>query len=288
MDWTYADFSELISAAASGGEQPIYGFALEYPTQDTDLFLAGRNVRLVDSSGDVPAFLFDTPETGDSVQWLAEQVKSGVILPVTPFTIGKYPENVQEVRQLILDGRVAFWISYFDSALGGSYSLQDAKFSIGVAPIPLPGGTVTWRPNQVALGMYISRKSDNPRACWDWIKFLSEQPDNSLGIPARRSVRESASWVAQAGPAAAVYQAALEQRRTLSQENVYSLGPTRDWWDELLAEVIYGADPLPLLADLQGKADVYTACLAASGDYQAGSAQQKAQAENACAGQANP
>ena len=290
VDWTYTDFVDLITAAASnGGADPIYGFALDYTSPDMELFLAGQNVSLVDSSGDVPAYLFDKPETRNLVQWLADQVKSGVIIPVTSTTIGSHQDNFMAVRQLILDGRVAFWISWLDlQGQGGSYALQDAKFHIGVAPIPLPGGSVSWRPNQVSLGQYISRKAANPRACWEWIKFVSEQPANSLGIPARRSVRESTGWVALVGSEAArVYQAAVEQQRMVSQESVYSLGLTRDWWNAVLAEVVNGADPLPLLAELQGKADAYTACLAASGDYQAGNAQQQAQAETACAEQAN-
>ena len=290
LDWSYADFIDLINSATSSSEaEPVYGLALEYPTRDIELLLAGRNVSLIDSTGDVPVFLFDTPETRDFVQWLAEQVKSGVILPVTPVTIGTHQENIMTARQLILDGHVAFWMSWFDPSTGGSYALQEAKFPIGFAPIPVPNGTVTWQPNHIALAQYISQRAENPRACWDWIKFLSEQPDSTYGVPARRSIRESEGWKAQVGQEAAqVYQVALEQRRTLSQEDVYSLGPARDWWNELLAEVVSGAEPLPLLAEAQGKADVYTGCLAASSDYQAGSAQQKASAEAACASQADP
>lgn len=290
VDWTYTDLIELISAAASSsGPEPVYGFALEYPTPDMELFLAGQGARLVDSSGNAPAYLFDTPETRNFVQWLAEQVKSGVIFPVTPLAIGPQAENIMDVRQLILDGRVAFWVSWFDQGQGGSYSLKDASFPIGVATIPLPtSGSITWRPNVVVFGQYISRKAQDPRACWEWIKFLSEQPDNSLGIPARRSVRESDRWISQVGSEAAkVYQAALESRRMLSQESGYSLGQTRDWWNELLAEVINGADPLPLLADLQRKADAYSTCLAASSGYLSESLQQKTQAETDCAVQAN-
>jgi ABC-type glycerol-3-phosphate transport system substrate-binding protein len=290
VDWTYTDLLEMINAvASSSGPEPVYGFALEYQTPDIELFLAGQGARLVVSSGDVPAYLFDASETRNFVQWLADQVKPGIIFPVTTFATGARSENVMDVRQLILDGRVAFWISWLDQGDGGSYSLKDASFPIGVATMPLSAsGTVTWRPNPVVLGQYISRKAQEPRACWEWIKFLSEQPENSLGIPARRSVRESDRWLTQVGSQAAkVYQAALESRRMLSQESGYSLGQTRDWWNELLAETINGADPLPLLAELQRKADSYSACLAASSGYRTGSDQQKTQAETDCAVQAN-
>ena len=69
----------------------------------------------------------------------------------------------------------------------------------------------------------------------------------------------------------------------VSQGNVYALGPTRDWWIALRAAVLHGASPTPLLAELQRKADGYSACLAASRDYQTGDAEQKAQAQTACA-----
>jgi len=288
-DWTYVDFMDMINAATSSSEaSPIYGFALEYPTPDVDLFLAGRSAPLVDSSAEVPAFLFDTPETRNSVQWLAEQVKAGVIFPVTPLEIGSHPANLIDARQLILDGHVAFWMSWYDQGQGGNYSLEEAKFSIGAAPIPIPDGAVAWRPHHLALGQYISRRAANPRACWDWIKFLSEQSDSSYGVPARRSVRESESWAAQVGQAASeVYRAALDQRRLSPAGRNYTLGLVRNGWNELLAEVLFGADPLPLLAELQAKADAYSACLALSGEYLSGIAQQQAQAEATCAGQAN-
>lgn len=256
VDWTYADFMELVNAATSGGAQPVYGFALEYPSRDTELFLAGQGAPLVDSGGEAPAYLFDTPATRAALQWLAEQVKAGVVFPVTSFDMAGRPNNIMQVRQLILDGRVAFWMSWFDPDLGGSYSLEEAPFKIGVAPVPLPGGAAAWRPSSPALGQYISRDAKNARACWDWIKFLALQPDNSLGIPASRSVRESDGWLAQVGPErAAVYAAAIGQRRAVSQEDVYALGPIRAGWYELLDEVLHGADPLPLLADLQARAN---------------------------------
>lgn len=289
MDWTYAEFMELLQAVTSGGEADrVYGFALEYPTADLDMFLAGQGVRLIDATGDAPEYRFNTVETREALEWLAEQVNAGVIFPVTPLPIGTHEENFEEVRELILAGRVAFWMSWFDEGHGGAYSLYDAPFKIGVATIPLPEDE-SWRPYQPALGQYISRNAENPDACWEWMKFLAERPDSDYGIPARRSVRESEAWAAQVGPeVAAIYQAALEQRRTRKAENVYGLGPVRDGWDAVLAEVVHGAGALPLLDDLQGRADAYSDCLAASADYQSGDAGQRAQAETACAGLISP
>jgi ABC-type glycerol-3-phosphate transport system substrate-binding protein len=288
IGWTYDEFMELITAAASTGEQePVYGLAMNYYLWPADLFLAGRNLRLADLSADPPRMDFDQPETRTFLGWLADLAGANVLYPVNYVPSDAYPSNFSEARQAILDGKVAFWMSWFAGADGGVYQIDDPQFKVGVAPMPAAGNG--WKPHFVAYGLYISPNAGEPRACWEWMKFLSGSQAGGYGVPARRSVQESEGWRAQVGPQNAdAYLAAMKERPPLNQAHPYSLGPARDWWEQILAEALNGGDPLSLMAEVQGKADQLSACLAGSAEYNTGDDAQKDQAELACLKQVDP
>jgi ABC-type glycerol-3-phosphate transport system substrate-binding protein len=64
-------------------------------------------------------------------------------------------------------------------------------------------------------GYGISSETDHPDACWQWVKYLSQQmPLRS--IPIRSVIRESAAYREQVGPeVAAVVQAAMAEDAVL-------------------------------------------------------------------------
>lgn len=287
-DWTYDEFLETISAAASSdGQDPVYGLALNYYLWPADLFLAGRDLRLADLDADPPRLDFDTPESRNFLQWLAGQAEAKVFYPVNYIEVGPYPSNFSAARQAILDGKVAFWVSWFAGAVGGVYQINDPGFQVGVAPLPAVGNG--WNPQPMALSLYISRSAGEPQACWEWMKFLSKNLTGDYGIPARRSVQESEAWQAQVGPEkAAAYLAAIRKSAPAGQANPYSLGPARQWWRRILAEALNGGDPLPLLAEMQAKAGQFTACLRASSAYQTGDEFQRERIEDDCLAQVDP
>ncbi len=287
-DWTYDEFLELIGAAASpGGQDPVYGLALNYYLWPADLFLAGRDLQLADLGADPPRLDFDTPESRDFLQWLAGQAEAKVFYPVNYTEVGPYPSNVSAARQAILDGEVAFWVSWFAGPFGGVYQITEPGFQVGVAPLPAVGNG--WSPRFTVLGLYISPNAGEPQACWEWMKFLSDNQAGDSGVPARRSVQESEAWQAQVGPEkAAVYLAALQGRAPAGQANPFTLGPARRWWERVLAEALNGGDPFPLLAEMQAKADRFTACLQGSAAYQTGDEIQRDQVEAGCLEQVDP
>jgi multiple sugar transport system substrate-binding protein len=281
-DWTFDDFLALISAAASTDENnPSYGLALDYNLWPVDMFLAGRNLRLADLNADPPHLTFDSPESQAFLEWLVELAGANVLYSASSIDVESYNENFTAARQAILDGKVAFWLSWYADDSGGTFQIQDPGFNLGVAP--LPGAGNGWNPRHVSLGLFISPNAENPQACWEWMKFLTENTAGDYGVPARRSVQESENWKNRVGPEnSATYLASLEGRRLLNQANLFSLGPARDWWLQILGEAMNGGDPIRLLAELQDKADQFTACLAGSADYQIGESIQKDQAEQAC------
>ncbi|HZD56998.1 MAG TPA: hypothetical protein VE136_09765, partial [Anaerolineales bacterium] len=287
-DWTFDDFMALISAAASPDENnPIYGLALDYNLWPIDMFLAGRNLRLADLNADPPRLNFDSPESRAFLEWLVELADANVLYPASSLSVDSYQEDFTATRQAILDGKVALWLSWYADDFGATFQIQDPGFKLGVASLPQVGNG--WNPRYLTLGLFISHQAENPGACWEWMKYLSENPAGNYGVPARRSVQASANWKNRVGPEnAATYLASLEGRRLPDQANPYSLGPARDWWLHTLGEALNGGDPVTLLAELQVKAGQFTTCLAGSADYQAGNSAQKDQAEGACLKQVDP
>ena len=66
--------------------------------------------------------------------------------------------------------------------------------------VPLPAGTGEKQGSgfSSATGYFISADTESRQACWEWITFLTEQPA-AAGLPARRSVAESAEYRQEAG-----------------------------------------------------------------------------------------
>ncbi len=110
-------------------------------------------------------------------------------------------------------------------------------------------------------GFIISSKARNPQLCWDWIKFLSEQPYLSMGIPARKSVASSPAWEAVVGKQYAdVYRLARARVRPPEPYDP-SVGPFGIWRGQAVAAALNGDDYQKLLPVLQTKAEDYLACM---------------------------
>jgi ABC-type glycerol-3-phosphate transport system substrate-binding protein len=105
----------------------------------------------------------------------------------------------------------------------------------------------------------ISRRTVDPSGCWEWLKFLSSQPDAFSGVPVRRSVQESPAWRAAVGEEAAVaYQImAARSRHSLLYWATY---PYPMWWADALHDVFSGSDPATVLQDIQAKAEFFYTC----------------------------
>jgi len=44
------------------------------------------------------------------------------------------------------------------------------------------------------IGYGISAQTEQAQACWEWLKFLSEQVSIMQGVPTRRSMAESEAY----------------------------------------------------------------------------------------------
>ncbi len=279
LDWTVDDFWTLVAQATSGeGANKVYGF-VPFQGAYLDFLLASQGVSLYDGSTQPPEIRLDDPALASAVTWIVDLAASGV-MPAYEAEFGLQRENYSERETLILSGRAALWT---DNANGQDISVADLPpdFEVGVAPLPFTPVPVS--DPSLNLGLYISRRAQDPSACWAWIEFLSRQPTAFNGLPARRSVIESEAWVATVGAdLAAVYRAASSRiEGTWQPEQRNNLAPVERWWMQALDAAFQGVDPAEALAEAQNKADAYLACLDLTEKPDAAQ-------RNACAKEADP
>jgi multiple sugar transport system substrate-binding protein len=266
-DWTLDDFVTLAVALTDGeGAEKRYGY-LPTPGNPNELglFVEQYGARLVDLSTEPPTFRFDDPVTVEAVRWYAALVTEHGVMPETFFEIGTDSRPLWEAA--VRSGGAAMWSGY----VGNTFTAlsRGQRGSVGLAPVP-------WGPGRVA-GFYlqeafvVSAHTEHPQACWEWLKFLTEQPalfvDAQTGLPARRSVAESTAYREQVGEkVATAYREAIGQgERPVSTW----LGANRQdvsypfWWfgGALRQYIAEGGDVERLLGEVQRKAEAYVVCL---------------------------
>jgi ABC-type glycerol-3-phosphate transport system substrate-binding protein len=156
--------------------------------------LRRAGAKWADLESDPPQALFDSPEMMATLNWLADMANSGVLLM-------QKENNWEEINNAFGEGRVAFWIAQAGEPWGYYMPFGQAPtYKIGVAPMPQMPGTSNYGGWASTMGLFISENTQEPQVCWDFIKYVSEQPKSLPGIPARRSVNESAAWEAQVEP----------------------------------------------------------------------------------------
>jgi hypothetical protein len=124
-------------------------------------------------------------------------------------------------------------------------------FEVGVAPLPLRGGAGESLDAQSLASTeflihvyYVSPHTDVPQLCWEWLTFLSSQPQQLL--PARRSVAASSEWQEQVEDATLpAYLATLEYANApvlnMRMLTPWSwVGYTYPWLDEAFQATVAG------------------------------------------------
>jgi len=255
IDWTFEDFINLASMVASNSESdPSYGFM--YSSYD-EFINRGIGVEWANFSKNPPEVRLDSPEMIEHLEWLASMENENVFLD--------QEKDWENSNGSIVLGRVAFWTTMMGDEEGWfSGQSEDQKFKIGIVPFPEPAGDLplnTWSNDR---GHYISAQSENPQVCWDWFKFLSEQPNLFVGVPARLSVAESPAWEAMVGKEKAeVYRAALAKLELIemfNEEMQQILWPLNNWRYQAVRAALDGKDIKPVLVNSQQEVQAYLAC----------------------------
>jgi len=252
-NWTMDDFLILAQGMAQGeGENQQYGFVGDYEMLDLLMFVERLGGRVLDDTQDPPAAAFDAPATVEAVQWYANL---HLLHGVKPVFI-----TDEERETLINDGRAAMWAVPF--------SPHDELRS-GVLPFP-QGAPEAGAPIINAKGYFISAGAAAPQACWEWIKFLTAETSITRGLPARRSIAASETYLQQVGAErAAAYLASVESSRRPSIVQRIAgqewIGAYLVWLEGAYRQIVEeGTPPAQALAAAQEKADDYRACIVAN------------------------
>ncbi|VAW36136.1 hypothetical protein MNBD_CHLOROFLEXI01-1284 [hydrothermal vent metagenome] len=255
-DWTVADL--MAYAGAVAGEQdgrPVYGFTTLQGEEGSVGLLLADNVKPYSVSDNTVSLFFDSPETITAVTQLVDLANNQTIFPA--FDLGSHSlnlDNWERRRQLIITGQVAMW-----TTIAG----LEEEVSFERMLMPLPQDIIDFAP-PISTGYYISKRLDNPTACWAWLSFLSAQETAVIGVPARASIAESSAWQNSVGRReAAIYTTSLARQLNspLTLDTLLLTTPLQSWWNDVLAEAFAGGDVVGLLQEAQRKGTVYAVCV---------------------------
>lgn len=165
-------------------ETKQYGYVpQEFEVNDLTAFLERLGAQFLDESTDPPKLAFSHPDMIEAMRWVTNLTSEFSVKPTFITNAGAFDVEAGEERKtLIENGRAAMWS---DQGFQSFPEIYLDHLDIGRVPLPVgPDGTA------------------QRQACWEWIKFLSEQPlTGGFGnsVPARRSVAQSAAYAQAVG-----------------------------------------------------------------------------------------
>lgn len=277
--WTIDDLVAAAQQLTRGsGANKQYGFvSLGNDTSDALYFLSYAGVQLVGEAGGRATPRYTDPQVAAALRGYLDLLRQSSPDPVLrSHRRGGWSSAGEAVLRA---GRAALW---FDFGMGASGALAGdpaAGFVAAIAPMPLGQAGLTPDDFQTR-GLHIAAQSQQPAACWAWLKALASQPSNTLNeFPARSSLAESRVFLdtAPAGAEAiyAAYRPALA--RPLARDTALFASDIDLFWFFLAIErALGGKDLARELAAAQATTEQYLACVRGGG------------APGACAYQADP
>ncbi len=184
IGWTWDDFqNRAISISQIGGG--IFGYAYHLMGNlgilEPMTFIYQNGGQLFDDLQSPTRMTLNNPQTVEAMTWYGRLISYYHVAPQPGERSMPYPDNGIE------SGQFGMWMGWFS---------DEREENWGIAP--LPRGKVSGGAMANVVGLAISKEAQNTEACWEWIKFLSEQPLPSL-MPARRSLAGSAEYEALVG-----------------------------------------------------------------------------------------
>ena len=262
--WTLDDFLNAAQRLTSTtGKVKQYGFASPaFQTPDIFFFLDRLNAPPTTGSGDAEKPNFTDPKVVQALKTYIDLLRND-----SPHQrLQSYARNadVDDVaHDDILNGQVGMWFDFGTSFLGEEQN-ADKNFTRAIAPPPLGGDAVTTN-DFLVRGLYISAKTQQRDACWNWIKYLG----NNLGalaggFPARSSLAESNDFAQQALPGAADVYKAYHDALEKSGDQLEQTGATQVdyyWFFRAIDHAMQGKDLERELADAQTLTEQFLVCV---------------------------
>jgi|YNPMSStandDraft_1061717.scaffolds.fasta_scaffold00581_3 multiple sugar transport system substrate-binding protein len=285
-DWTPDDFLAAAQALTKGdGDQRQWGYIpLGGPQADLLFFVSQFGASLTVGDGKDLRPNYTDPRTVAAIRWYLDLSAVHKVTPSFKFHYRRDDPGGFETRsfELLQSGRVGMWLGYgetfenvaFIPAEGGpaptAAPLSPVARDIRIAPLPV--GKAGLPPNEVFVrGLFISAKTQQAQACWEWIKFLSGDVTVMYGdMPARRSIAQSDAFLKQVPPERArmfeAFRAALavpvRTTVTSSANAIYSPSHDSYWLFQALSNTLEkGANLEQELATAQRFATAFAECM---------------------------
>ncbi len=281
LDWTVDDFWALAQQAALKKEG-VYGYVpfLDWPSYffSNATFMKIENQTLKAD--------YEDPQLVNLLNQLISLAKNKTLFVYDSGGTRSAMGNYMLRDELI---RFEYGLLWMDSI--GMSSTPPARdrndFEIGIAVYPA---------NQVVdpsanNTLYISRRTENPQVCWEWMKYLTEQPKNIFnGIPLKSSILDSENWAASVGEErAAIYRATQAKLQFSTERKFFSPMPFSQWWTDAWVAILQeGRDMNPVLKETQYKAQTTLDCMQSAGYSEAWFSEKAYETAIACAHQVDP
>ncbi len=281
-DWTMDDFLELAVALTKGeGENKQYGYVpLSFGANDLVSFMDRLGADMLDESVDPPRLVFNAPSVVEAFRWCTSLATRYEVQPWPDAATGDL-EGIRRLQDLIREGLAAMWMQAGGGfgGPGGGFAFggpgEMSNLNVGVVPLPTGPNSAQGSGFQSVDGYFISAQSEARQACWSWITFLTGQPNTATGLPARRSVAESAAYRQLVGDEQAnAYLASISTGsrasffQRVSDEGNW-LGFASFWLSDAYGRVLNGEMTVEeSLAAAQESADAYRDCIIARNAYQ--------------------
>lgn len=257
--WTLDDFLTTAQTLTQGeGDDKQYGYlSLHGLTSDLAIFLSLMDATWLNTEADPTYFQFDDPALAEAMQWHLDLIQTHQVTSIFEEEDPTDPSSLawQKRQDLMKQGQIAMWIS--------PYSNMTDDLNKGLVPLPLSKKTETGTVGFVQ-GYFIAKDSPYPKACWSWITYLTEHNTATVtdGLPARRSVVESAEFRADVGEELIeAYLFSLEHSKVKHAWFETWILPGNQWLMQSYGQALEGIAVDTALTQAQEKAEAYTACL---------------------------
>ncbi|PKO05322.1 MAG: hypothetical protein CVU41_11840 [Chloroflexi bacterium HGW-Chloroflexi-3] len=258
LDWTVEDFWALAQQAALKKEG-VYGYV---PYLDWPNYFFSDAIYMKIENQTVKAD-YENPQLVDLLNQLIPLVKNKTIFVYDSGGTRSAMGNYMLRDELIRFENGLLWLDGI--GMSSTPPARDRNdFEIGISVYPTQQGV---DPSDISA-FFISRNTENPQVCWEWFKFLSQQPNNGFkGIPLKPSILDSENWAAAVGEVrSAVYRATLSKLRFSSEVSIFTPMPFSQWWTDAIVAILQdGRDMNTVLKETQYKAQATLDCMQSAG-----------------------
>jgi ABC-type glycerol-3-phosphate transport system substrate-binding protein len=263
--WTPDDFLRTAQQLTNKNQQQFGYVALNSHPNDLAFFLRRFNASPARGPIDNPTVHFTEPAVLEALRWYLELLQTAS--PHTRFEGYHADLNRTDLFSLFEAGQTGMW---FDNPY--NETLDDLPYQLGIAAPPFGQSSVSHKDFGEQSSYFISLSSQHPQACWQWLRFLSEQPglvSTSDAFPARVSQATSPEFTAQIGTEAAqlytAYREALQRPALIDRQSRWEFMQASDmadgfWFYQALDRAMQGSDLLRELEDAQFTTEQFIKC----------------------------